>query len=146
MAPTEAQQRADVVAEALTWLATEYHHYARVKGAGVDCAQFPAAVYEACGLIPHVEPQYAADWHLHHDEERYVEWVLKFARRIPDAQGRAGDVALWRWGRTYSHGGILMDPPQVIHSYVGVGVQIDDLTTHEELRTRPRLTFTLWGK
>lgn len=141
----EAEQRAAVVAEALTWLRTPYHHHARIKGAGVDCAQLPAAVYEAVGLIPHVAPDYVRDWHLHRSEERYVTWVEKFARRISDAAAAPGDFILWKWGRTYSHGAIVVDPPQVVHAWIGQGVTLDDAWQHEELRTRPRLTFSVWG-
>ena len=44
-----------VVAEAKTWLGTPWRHMQRIKGVGVDCANLPAAVYEACGVIEHVE-------------------------------------------------------------------------------------------
>ena len=43
--------RNTVVAEACTWLHTPYHHRGRLKGIGVDCAQFPLQVYAACSLI-----------------------------------------------------------------------------------------------
>lgn len=39
MTPLELQQRAAVIAEAESWLSTPYHHEARIKGHGVDCAQ-----------------------------------------------------------------------------------------------------------
>ena len=53
---TEHEQRQAVVAEALTWLGTPYHHRARVKGAGVDCGQLLAAVFEGAGVLRHVDP------------------------------------------------------------------------------------------
>lgn len=150
---TEADTRARIVAEALTWLATPYHHRARVKGAGVDCAQLPIAVYSDLGLIDPVDPAYVRDWHLHRGEEVYLDFVTRWATEIGSrpAPGQLiglpplpGDFVLWRWGRTYSHGAIVVDGSRVVHSYVGVGVTLDDMNQHEELRTRPARFFSLW--
>ena len=33
----EQRERENLVAEALTWLGTPYHHAGRVKGGGTDC-------------------------------------------------------------------------------------------------------------
>jgi hypothetical protein len=84
-----------------------------------------AAVYHAVGLIPAIDPRpYPPDWHLHRDEERYLGWVNQHARRIerPDP----GDVALWRFGRAASHGGIVVAWPTIIHAYRGEGVVLAD--------------------
>ena len=48
---TETQQRTALVDAARSWLNTPYHHKARVKGAGVDCAQLLIGVYTDAGLI-----------------------------------------------------------------------------------------------
>jgi cell wall-associated NlpC family hydrolase len=141
----EEIQRERVLAEAREWLRTPYHAHARLKGVGVDCAQFPAAVYEAAGIIPHIEPAYARQWHLHRSEELYLAWVGKFAREIPLEDAKPADFTVWRWGRTFSHGGILLGGGQVIHSYIGLGVMIDDIERHEELKRRPRRVFSVWG-
>lgn len=121
-------QRSAVVAEALTWINTPYHHHARVKGVGVDCAQLLCAVYEACGLVPHINPgNYAHDWHLHRGEEVFIgwlEWVGAREVRAPE-QPRPGDVVLFRYGRAYSHGGIVLVGPgelTVVHAYLMRGV------------------------
>lgn len=132
--------------EACGWLRTPYHPNARIKGVGVDCAQFPAAVYEAAGLIPHVEPKYDRGWHLHRDQELYAEFVMQFAREIPTDSARPGDLMLWRFGRAFSHGGILLPEGQVAHACIGIGVTIDAVDQHEELKRRPRRAFTVWGE
>src|SRR2546430_8564709 len=46
-------------------LGTPYHHMARVKKAGADCAMFPLAVYQECGVLPKDfhPPRYAMQWH-----------------------------------------------------------------------------------
>ena len=116
-----AQQREAVIAEARTWLGTNYHHHAMVKGAGVDCAQILIAVYAACGLMPMVEiKDYAHDWHLHRSEEKYLGHIAKFMR--PVDQPLPGDTALFKFGHTISHGAIIVEWPYVIHSYIGLGV------------------------
>lgn len=119
--------RAAVVAEARTWLGTPYHHQGRVKGAGVDCAMILIDVYHSCGLIPDFDPRpYPPDWHMHRDEERYLGWVKKYARPVDSP--KPGDIALFQFGRCVSHGAIVIEWPQIIHSYIGEGVLIADGT------------------
>lgn len=43
--------RAAVVAEAREWLGTPYHHQARLKGVGVDCAGLVIGVARALGIV-----------------------------------------------------------------------------------------------
>ncbi len=132
------------MAEALSWLGTPYAHRQQLKGVGVDCAQFPLAVYAAAGVIAETDVgAYSPQWHLHRGEELYLGWVRRFGREIALDQARAGDFALWRYGRTFSHGAIMLDPPRLIHAVRGVGVTLDDWRLNEELRTRPMRAFSL---
>ncbi|MDO5058590.1 MAG: NlpC/P60 family protein [Neisseria sp.] len=122
--------REQIVAEAESWLGTPYHHAAEVKGAGTDCGMLLVAVYRTCGVIPAIDPRpYPQDWHLHRSEERYLGWVRRFGRETDSPQ--AGDVAVYRFGRTFSHGGILTGTGELIHAYVGRGVVRDELDTAE---------------
>ncbi|MGC1300937.1 MAG: NlpC/P60 family protein [Caulobacteraceae bacterium] len=145
---TEQDQRALVVAEARTWLATPYAHRQRLRGAGVDCAQLPLAVYEAAGVLPPTDVgAYPAQWHMHRSEERYLGWLEKLARPIDEADVQAGDFMVFRFGRTYSHGAIIVEPGIVIHALARARlVTVDDYRQHEELRNRDRLAYTLWGR
>jgi cell wall-associated NlpC family hydrolase len=137
--------RADVVREALRWEGTPYHHRARVRGAGVDCAMLPAAVYEAAGLIPHVEPDYSPQWMLHRDEEKFLGWITLYAREIPRDRVGPGDLAIWKYGRCYSHAAIVIDMPEVVHAVIrGGGVLRGNADRDEELRSRPVKFFTLF--
>ena len=43
--------RADVVAAALAWTDTPFHHQARLKGVGVDCVGLVIGVARELGLI-----------------------------------------------------------------------------------------------
>jgi cell wall-associated NlpC family hydrolase len=137
-------ERAAVIAEARAWLRTPYHHMGRVKSAGVDCATLLAEVYARAGVVPPVAiPFYPPDWHLHRDAERYLGFVLEQAREISPpsltlpieggGQGRGeasgplpADIALWRFGRCFSHGAIVTDWPLVIHAYAGRGCVLED--------------------
>jgi NlpC/P60 family putative phage cell wall peptidase len=135
-----ASRRA-VVEEARTWIGTPFHHAARVKGAGVDCLMLLAEVYERAGVARHVEPPfYVPDWHLHRDAERYREGLLQYARPI-DALPQAGDIALFRFGRTFSHGAIVVDWPRLIHAYWAIGVVWGDATLYP-LKDREVRFFT----
>lgn len=143
--PESPEERAAVVAEARTWLRTPYHHYARVKGAGVDCAQLPIAVYSAVDLIPALDPSYARQWHLHRSEELYLAEVLRWAREVLSAaEAGPGGFVLWKYGRTFSHGGILIGGGEVIHAVEGQGVLVANIEHQGPLSERDRRFFTLW--
>lgn len=146
----EERQRAAVVAEARSWLGTPYHHEARVKGAGVDCAQLLVGVFSAVELIapPEIE-HYPPDWHLHRAGERYLGIVLDHAREIA-GQPLPGDIALWRFGRCFSHGAVVVDWPLVIHAYLGRPCVLEDAVKAVWLdrvggKERPRRFFSYWS-
>lgn len=112
--------RAEVIAELKTWLGTPYHHQGKVKGAGVDCGQLLIEVFSAVGLSARFDAgYYPPDWHFHRSEERYLGWVQKYAK--PTETPRAGDIALFKFGRCISHGAIVVDWPLMIHSHLGIG-------------------------
>ena len=138
--------RARIVAEARSWLGTPYAHRQRLRGVGVDCAQLPLAVYAAAGALPDADVgAYAAQWHLHRGEELYLHHLQALGgRAIARGQALAGDFAVWRYGRTFSHGAILTgEGGQVVHACRGLGVVLGDLDADEDLRTRPMRLFTL---
>ncbi len=149
MEENEVRQRAAVVAAARRWIGTPYHHHARVRGAGVDCAMLPLAVYSGLGLMtPEDFGNYPTQWHLHHDEERYLAIVTRHAHEIDPPPG-PGDFVLWKFGRAFSHGGIVTLWPRVIHSFIGVGVLEDDIARNGIFRlkdgaSRPMRFFSFW--
>jgi cell wall-associated NlpC family hydrolase len=114
--------RSLVRAEAESWLRTPYHHMGRVKHGGTDCLMLLAEVYRDAGVIPQTDIGfYPPDWHLHRDAERYVEGLLRFAREV-EQPPREGDVALFKFGRCFSHGAIVVAWPQLIHAWWDAGV------------------------
>ncbi len=121
--------RVAVIAEAQSWIGTKFHHEGRIKGAGVDCLMLLAEVYERCGIVAHVDPpHYAPDYFMHRDAEQYMEGLLGYAREI-DAP-LPGDVALFKFGRVFSHGAIVIAWPRLIHAYWAIGVVWGDATGH----------------
>ena len=135
-------QRRQIVGIAREWLGTPYHHRAAVKGAGADCAMFPLAVYKECGLIPadYQLPEYAMQWHLHRSDELYIKELEKFCRPA-SGPPHPGDFVVFRFGRTFSHGAIVLAWPLVIHSAIPHGVLLADAERDGELMGRERKAF-----
>jgi cell wall-associated NlpC family hydrolase len=145
----ERQQRMAVVDEAMTWLGTPYHHCADVKGIGVDCAMILMRTYSVAGLVEFVDPRpYPPEWHLHHSEEMYVAWLERMGARRVQAPA-LGDVVLFRFGRCFSHGSVVvampgaLDETQVVHAYLNRGVHLTRLR-EEPLAGRDRQFWSLW--
>lgn len=134
------ERRAAIITEAESWLGTPYHHMARVKGVGCDCLTLLAAVYHAAGVVPEIQiPFYPPDWHLHRSAERYLEGLLGYASEV--AVPRPGDVALFKFGRCFSHGAIVTEWPQLIHSWHVGGVLRGD-ASQPLLASRPVRFFS----
>lgn len=125
---TEAELRGRIVAEARTWIGTKWHHEARVKGAGVDCAQFLIAVYSGVGLIPAFSTDhYPADWHLHRDEPRFLATLVDYCVGV--AMPEPGDIIMFRFGRHAAHGAIYAGNNLIFHAWRDEGrVTVSDLS------------------
>lgn len=149
MTMSEALERVAVVEEARRWLGTPYHHRACIRGVGVDCAQLPIGVWAGAGLIERFDTgEYPNDWHLHREEERYMGIVLRFASEIEPSEAQDADLILFKFGRAYSHGAIIVDVGAglLVHaSRKDRGVVLADLDRDTEL-DRPRRYFSFWKK
>lgn len=169
-----AAKRAEIVRAAKEWLRTPYHHQARVKGVGADCAMFPLAVYQECGVLSldFVPPEYSVQWHLHRSEEMYLQTIAPFTAEItpgrprvnwipcplcetdydglfcqscetywPDMDPQPADFVVFKFGRAFSHGAIVTNWPQIIHSYIPHGVLLGDALRDGELLNREFKVF-----
>ena len=140
----EAEARARVLEEAKTWLGTPYHHMGRVRGSGVDCGMLLMEVYEAAGVMPHLEVDfYPHDWHMHRSEPLYLQKVKEHARAVEQPQ--PGDIAVFKYGRCVAHGAIVTQWPQIIHAYIGLGVVYEDCLTNIDLGSRLVGFYSPWG-
>lgn len=140
---TEAEERAAVVAEAKTWLRTPYHHRARVKGHGVDCAQLLVEVFSNAGVIAKFDTgEYPNDWMLHRGEERFLGWIEKYAR-VVITPPLPGDIVMWKYGRSFSHGGIVTSWPEIIHAFIRERCVILGDATKGDLSIHDRVIYRL---
>lgn len=115
-----------------SWIATPYHHRARLKGIGVDCGQLIIAAHVEAGLVANFNTGfYTSDWHLHRHENKYLEFVEQHLGRFDDVEASvdqrmiddpsfelpAGVVIVFQVGRTYSHGAMVTQWPFIVHAY-----------------------------
>jgi cell wall-associated NlpC family hydrolase len=142
--PLTARQRTAIVNAAREWLGTPYHHRAAVKRAGADCAMFPLAVYRECGVIPagYEPPEYSSQWHLHRSQELYLVEIDKFAVETSDSPQPA-DFVVFKFGRTFSHGAIVIEWPLIVHSYIPHGVTLVDALRDGQLAAREMRVYRI---
>jgi cell wall-associated NlpC family hydrolase len=119
---TEARERDAVDRIAREFLGTPYHDAGQVKGkdGGVDCATLIKMVFVEAELIPPINIGYYSPQHfLHGDEERYLGFVTKFAREVMERDAKPGDVVLYKVGKCFAHGAVIVKPgwPHVIHAH-----------------------------
>jgi len=114
------ERRNSVVAEALTWVGTPFAWGQCVKGVGVDCGRFLAAVGNASGVkqidmesFPQISPQ----WFLHRSDEAFLNQVRRFAVEYELVPGRVplpADIVLAQFGRDYAHSAFVIAWPKII--------------------------------
>lgn len=164
-----AAERQRVIDLAREWINTPYVHMARVAGSGGDCAMMPLDVYSSAGLVRRLTvegepgvtdpdiPYYPPDWHLHRSAERYLEVVQQLVDEAGGAEMDApgirapqpGDFLLFRFGRAFSHGCIVMEWPICIHAHLHRGVVYVDVVADpksgEKIRQGKVKVFSMWG-
>lgn len=122
----EQDQRQAVVDEAISWLKTPHHHQGRVKGihGGVDCLMLLGEVFHRVSLIDRLpDIQYSPDGHLHREEELVLVWMERYAYRIGVSEVLPADLVVYKYGRRYSHGGIIIAWPRIIHAVLNRAVE-----------------------
>lgn len=140
---TALEERLAIVEEARSWLGTPFHHHARVKGAGVDCINFPAAVYSAVlgqpfdvhstwKRVTGEQESYPVQWFMHQEKLRdaYLDGLIaqglveisgprkESEPHNPEAFLEAalgpGDLVVAKLGRAFAHSGIIARWPDEI--------------------------------
>lgn len=150
MMDVEAAQRAAVVAEARSWIGTPYHNCADIKGAGVDCGMLLVRIFVDSGLCAPFDPRpYPVDWHLHRSEERYLGFVFDRGHEVD--RPLPGDVMVLRYGRCYSHGGIVtaVSPLTLVHAYYPARRVVEEQVVRNAVLAEPARQprfFSLWAK
>ena len=74
------------------------------------------------GIIPDVEIEtYSPQHFLHSTEEKFLGYVTRFAHEIERDRAQTGDVALYKIGKAFAHGAIVIAPgwPNIVHAHYG---------------------------
>jgi cell wall-associated NlpC family hydrolase len=143
----EIDQRTAVVTEACSWIGTPYQLQAAVKGAGADCGMLLVKVYTETVLNESFDPRlkgYSNDWFLHRDEEKYLDFVKQYAR--PVEVPLFGDIVVFQHGRTFSHGGVVVSWPMVIHASQPAGCVLMENIDKSPFAAKRRLFFSVWAQ
>lgn len=145
----EAEFRAAIVAEAKSWIGTPYHPNGKVKGAGVNCAQFAFCVGRNAGVLGAETPEprwYTPQLAANSKEERLIAYIKAYgATEIPEGQVAPGDVVAYKSGLSHGHLAIVIDWPRIIHVLPGAGCQMGNVD-EGRLAAFSRRYFTLWRK
>lgn len=135
--------RTSVITEARSWVGTPYHHAANVKGHGVDCGMLLLEVYSKAGCFPWFDPRpYSNTFFLHGDEEIYLKQCQRFGKEVADPE--PGDAALWRIGRLFAHGAVVVKWPIVIHAVAAEQICLEDDISRTQWAHRPVRFFSPW--
>ena len=118
MADSEADDRAAVVAAARSWLGTPYHNCADIRGVGVDCGMLLVRVFVELGL-PAVRPAAVSGRLASAPRARSAISASSSIAAARSYSPQPGDVMVLRYGRCYSHGGIVTNasPLTIVHAY-----------------------------
>lgn len=114
--------RAELVAEARTWIGTRYRHQARRKGVAVDCIGLIGGIALACGVPNAVEWERDANLHCYArtpEPTLLLSSCARFMNRIGLDDAQAGDVLLFALQEQPRHFAILVqaEPARVVHAY-----------------------------
>ncbi len=141
-----AGTRDDVLTIARRWRGTPFHDGAQLEGIGCDCAQLLGAVYGEAGLAPGlvIEP-YSPQFMLHRDDPLFEAYVRRFAHEIEAADVKPGDVVLYKVGRSFAHGAIVVDwPLTIIHAFKSFGMVAETGAFDADLYGRQTKFFSVW--
>ena len=99
--------RADVLAAARGWIGTPFHHQARVKGVGVDCAGVVIGVARELLLV---DPDFdVTAYPRQPDGVSLIGWCDQYMLRIDQQAMQAGDVVVVNFDDHPQHIGILSE-------------------------------------
>lgn len=126
--------RAELVAEARTWLMTPYRMRGQIKGVGCDCATFLYCILRTAELFPEQEVGvFSTDWWAHTSDERYMQRMLRHAAKVAEAtMARSlwcteGNIILCKTAgsHVFNHGAIITSWPMGIHAVKPHVIEVD---------------------
>jgi cell wall-associated NlpC family hydrolase len=145
----EKEQRLAVIEQAMRFKGTPYREQADQPGVGVDCAMLLVRAWVDAGVFRSFDPRpYPTQWHLHQDQERYLEQMSLSAKEVDTP--RPGDLVLFKFGRTFSHSGIYIGDDKIIHAFLNGRCSREEIWSSRLARyrngsPRPRKFFDVWA-
>lgn len=136
--------RAEIVAEARSWIGTPYRHQACAKGAGTDCLGLVRGVWRVVmGAEPEAPPPYTPDWAEALGEETLLGAARRHLVEVAVGDAHAGDVLLFRMGlgAPAKHAAVVSGPGRIIHAYWGRAVCETRLVPWWERRIAATFSF-----
>lgn len=109
-------KRAEIVAEARTWIGTPFHHQAVLKGVGVDCRGLLLGIARAFDIPAQDVSGYGREPNL----TQMAAALRSQMHEIPVALAEAGDVIWMAFDKDPMHLGILTDIGTIIHATTSV--------------------------
>ena len=111
---------------ARAWIGTPYFPCEAKQGRGCDCGSLLAAVYAQAGIIPRIELahyDWTRAWAVAGGDAYYLGMVTRYAHEINEEDAGVGDIVMYRVGKGWSHGGIIIRwPGEVVHAMRACGV------------------------
>lgn len=98
--------RAQIVAEARSWIGTKWVHQHRCKGVAVDCAGLVIGVARACGLV---HESFDLNGYSRRPDGTLADICGEYMARVSQGSMQAGDVLVVAMEREPQHMGILGD-------------------------------------
>ncbi len=91
---------------------------------------------------------------MHHDRELFIEFLTdRLGGREIDTP-RLGDIAVYKFNRTFSHGAVIVNSAEVVHAWSGYRMvmrtrrdeaQLGQMQVFAESVPRPVRYFDLWS-
>jgi len=104
-----------VVSLAQSFLGTPYVPRGMCPGLALDCGTLLWHVYKEIIPLPAFPADYPSDWALHTVDKRYLEWIAPFVQEVKSPV--RGGISVFKYGRSFSHGVIVLDRKTVIHAW-----------------------------
>lgn len=135
--------RADIVAEARTWIGVKWRRKGRNRK-GIDCVGLPIVVGQALGLHNHNPLDYP--------DRPDGTFVDRFRALLPEKRvvdAKDGDILVFAEGNHPCHAGIrtsYFGMPSVVHSHAGRGKVFEEtIESAKSIIGRPVFCFTFNG-
>jgi hypothetical protein len=84
-------------------------------GLALDCGTLLWHVYKEIIPLPLFPADYPSDWALHREDTRYTDWIAPFVQVV--RRPVRGGISVYKYGRSFSHGVIVLDRHHVIHAW-----------------------------